>query len=251
MQLFEVKAETRSQQGKGASRRLRREGKVPGILYGAGRETTPILVNHEELRLQLEQEAFFSHILTLHLDGGSERVVLKDLQRHAFRPIIVHVDFQRVAEDRELTMRVPFHFMNEDRCVGVRTGGAVISHILTEVEVSCLPKDLPEYIEVDLADIDVGVTLHLSDLKLPPGVSIYAVKHGGDASAPVVSVHIPRAIEEVEEVPAEAAAEVPVEGVAPAAPAADSAAKPAAAGKPAPAAKPAEGAAPAEKGRKG
>jgi large subunit ribosomal protein L25 len=233
MQLFEVNAEIRPGQGKGASRRLRRDGKVPGILYGAGKDATPIAVSHEQLRLQLEKEAFFSHILTLRLGGASERVVLKDLQRHPFRPHIVHVDFQRVAEDQELTMRVPLHFVNEDRCVGVRTGGGVISHILTEVEVSCLPRNLPEYIEVDLADINVGVTLHLSDLKLPEGVSIYALKHGGDAAQPVVSVHLPRAVVE-EEAPVEAAA---IEGAA--APAAE--------------AKPAEAAAPAEKdkGKKG
>ena len=204
MQQFEVQAETRNQQGKGASRRLRRDGKVPGILYGTGKEALPIMVNHEQLKLQLDKEAFFSHILTLHLGGKSERVVLKDLQRHPFRPLIVHVDFQRIAEDRELAMRVPIHFLNEERCVGVRTGGGVINHITTEVEVSCLPKDLPEFIAVDLTDINVGVTLHLSDLKLPPGVTLNALKHGGDATLPVVSVHIPRAIE-VEEAPVVAA----------------------------------------------
>lgn len=205
MQLFEVKAESRKDQGKGASRRLRRDGKVPGIVYGSAKDATPIVVDHEDLKLQLDKEAFFSHILTLHLDGASERVVLKDLQRHPFRPLIVHVDFQRIAEDRELTMRIPIHFVNEDRCVGVRTGGGVINHITTEVEVACLPKDLPEYIEVDLLDINVGVTLHLSDLQLPPGVSLNALKHGGDATLPVVSVHIPRAVVE-EEAPVEAAA---------------------------------------------
>lgn len=218
MQQFEVKAESRSEQGKGASRRLRRDGKVPGILYGTGKEALAITVSHEELKHQLDKEAFFSHILTLHLGGKSERVVLKDLQRHPFRPLIVHVDFQRIAEDKELTMRVPIHFQNEDRCVGVRTGGGVISHITTEVEVSCLPRDLPEFIAVDLADINVGVTLHLSDLQLPPGVSIYALKHGGDASLPVVSVHIPRAIE-VEEAPVaptEAVAETPEAAAKPA-----------------------------------
>ncbi len=229
MQQFEVKAETRVVQGKGASRRLRQAGKVPGVVYGTGKEALPIMVNHAELHHQLEKEAFFSHILTLHLDGKSERVVLKDLQRHAVRPLIVHVDFQRIAEDKELTMRVPIHFLNEERCVGVRTGGGVINHITTEVEVSCLPKDLPEFISVDLAEINVGVTLHLSDLKLPPGVTISALKHGGDATQPVVSVHIPRAVE-VEAAPvvtaeAAAAAAATAEGAKPAegadAPAAD------------------------------
>lgn len=213
MQSFEVKAESRKDRGKGASRRLRRDGKVPGIVYGSAKDALSILVDHEDLKLQLEKEAFYSRILTLHLDGASERVVLKDLQRHPFRPLIVHVDFQRIAEDKELTMRVPIHFLNEERCVGVRTGGGVINHITTEVEVSCLPKDLPEFIAVDLAEINVGVTLHLSDLTLPPGVSIYALKHGGDASQPVVAVHIPRTVVEEEPV---AVAAAPVEGAAPA-----------------------------------
>jgi len=223
MQQFEVQAESRSQQGKGASRRLRRDGKVPGILYGVGKEALPIMVSHEELKHQLDKEAFFSHILTLHLDGGSERVVLKDLQRHPFRPLIVHVDFQRIAEDRELSMRVPIHFLNEDRCVGVRTGGGVINHITTEVEVSCLPRDLPEFIAVDLAEINVGVTLHVSDLQLPPGVTLNVLKHGGDATLPVVSVHIPRAIE-VEEAPVEAAVEATAATAEAGAPAAEGAA---------------------------
>src|SRR5690606_35127401 len=149
-------------------------------------------LDHALLLRQAENEAFFSHILTINMGGKSERVVLKDLQRHPYKPLIMHIDFQRINENEELTMRVPIHFLNEDKCVGVKTGGGVISHILTELEVSCLPKDLPEYIAIDLSDLNVGQTIHLGDIKLPEGVSIYALKHGGDASQPVVSCHLPR-----------------------------------------------------------
>jgi large subunit ribosomal protein L25 len=229
MQQFELNAEPRTDKGKGASRRLRRAGKLPGIVYGTEREAEPIALLHDELVHQLEHEAFFSHILTLTIGGRSEKVVLKDLQRHPFRPIVMHIDFQRIDEAQELTMRIPIHFINEASCVGVKTAGAVVSRIMTEVEVSCLPKDLPEFIEVDLGPLDLGATVHLSDLRLPPGVSIYAMKHGGDGSQTVASVHVPRAIEIEEEVPAEALAAVPGEAVpAGEAAAAEAAAAPAA-----------------------
>ena len=222
MQQFELNAEPRTDKGKGASRRLRRAGKLPGIVYGTDRDAQPIMLSHDELVHQLEHEAFFSHILTITVDGKSEKVVLKDLQRHPFKPVVIHVDFQRIDETQELTMRIPIHFINEAECVGVKTGGAVVSKIMTEVEVSCLPRDLPEYLEVDLGPLNVGDTVHLSDLKLPPGVSIYAMEHGGDGSQTVASVHIPRAIEVEEEAPAEAAvaapgAEAPAGEAAPAA----------------------------------
>lgn len=205
MQQFEINAELRGDVGKGASRRLRRLGRVPGIVYGTSQETTPIVIAHDELANQLQHEAFASHVLTIHIGGKSEKVVLKDLQRHPFRPTIVHVDFLRIDENKEFTMRVPIHFINEDKCVGVRLEGGAISHVMTEVEVSCLPRHLPEFIEVDLAEMKVGDTVHLGELKLPEGVSIYTLRHGGDPSRPVVNVHIPRAIEIEEEVPAEGA----------------------------------------------
>ena len=161
---------------------------------------------------QLEHEAFFSHILTIKVNGSSERVVLKDLQRHPYKASLLHIDFQRVSESEELTMRIPLHFVNEDKCPGVKTGGGVISHIMTEVEINCLPKDLPEYIEVDLISLEVGDSIHLGDLKMPAGVVITALQHGGDPSLPVLSVHVPRVVEEPEEAAAveegaEAAAE--------------------------------------------
>ena len=215
MQQFELNAEARSDVGKGASRRLRRAGKVPGVVYGAALEARPVAIDHDQLKHQSDKEAFFSHVLTLNLDSGTEKVVIKDMQRHPFRPVIMHVDFLRISEDEELTMRVPLHFINAEKCVGVKQGGGVVSHIITELEISCLPRHLPEYIEVDLIDVDVGDTIHLSELKLPEGVSIYSLRHGGDPSQPVVSVHIPR----VEEEPVEEA-EVPA-AAGPACPAID------------------------------
>ena len=203
MQQFEINAELRGDVGKGASRRLRRLGRVPGIVYGISQEATAIVVSQTDLVNQMQHEAFLSHILTLHVGGKSEKVVLKDLQRHPYRTLIMHVDFQRIDENQELTMRVPIHFANEDRCVGVRLEGGAISHIMTEIEISCLPRHLPEFLEVDLAEMKVGDTVHVGELKLPEGVSIYALKHGGDPTRPVVNVHIPRAIEIEEEVPAE------------------------------------------------
>ena len=164
---------------------------------------------------QLEHEAFFSHILTIKLDGSSEKVVLKDLQRHPYKPHLLHVDFQRINEAEELTMRIPLHFINEDKCPGVKTGGGVVSHIMSELEIVCLPKDLPEYIEIDLINMEVGDSIHLGDLKMPEGVVIAALEHGGDPSQPVVSVHVPRVIEEPEEtVAVEEGAEVKEETAA-------------------------------------
>ncbi|MGQ0658535.1 MAG: 50S ribosomal protein L25/general stress protein Ctc [Chromatiales bacterium] len=226
MQQFEVNAEKRVAQGKGASRRLRRAGKAPGILYGAGKAPLPIQVSNNDMLLHLEHEAFYSHILTLKLDGAAERVVLKALQRHPFKPIIMHVDLLRVDEAKKLHMRVPLHFVNEGTCVGVKTGGGVLSHLSSELEITCLPKHLPEYIEVDVGSMNVGDTLHVSDLALPSGVEA-----AGDAGQGVISCHIPKVVtEETEEVTAEvavgeAAAAAPAAGAPGAAPAAASEAK--------------------------
>ena len=220
MNKFEINAEPRADMGKGASRRLRRMGKVPGILYGARQEAAAIALDHDDISHHLEHEAFYSHILTLNIGGEKQKVVLKDLQRHPFKPRIQHIDLQRVSETEKLTMRIPIHFLNEDKCIGVKVGGGVVSHIMTEIEVRCLPADLPEFIGIDLADIDLGHTIHLVDLKLPDRVESYTLVHGGDPSSPVVSVHMPKLFVE-EEVPAEAvvvaegAAEVAAAGAEP------------------------------------
>jgi large subunit ribosomal protein L25 len=204
MQQFEINAEPRSGLGKGASRRLRRAGKLPGVIYGAKQDTLAITLDHNELNHQLENEAFYSHILSVKIGGEEVKAVLKDLHRHPYKPSIMHVDFLRISETEKITMRVPLHFINEAQCIGVKQGGGVISHILTEVEISCLPKDLPEYIEVDMADVKLNEAVHLGDIRLPAGVEIYALTHGGDPARPVASVHIQKVIEEeVAAVPAE------------------------------------------------
>ncbi len=199
METFEIIAEPREDMGKGASRRLRREGKVPGVVYGANKGAASIMVNQNEISHHLENEAFYSHILTLQVGKAKEKVVLKDLQRHPYKPVILHLDLLRVDENEKLTMRVPLHFINEDKCIGVKEGGGVVSHVMTDLEISCLPKDLPEYIEVDLADVNVGEGIHLSDLKLPEGSEIAALLHGGDAARIVATVHIPKVVVEVED----------------------------------------------------
>lgn len=198
MNQFELIAEPREDVGRGASRRLRRSGKLPGIIYGADQEATAVSLDHDDVAHQLEHEAFYSHILTVKIGKKTQKVVLKDLQRHPYKSRLLHIDLQRISETEELTMRVPIHFMNEDKCIGVKQSGGVISHIMTEVEVTCLPKDLPEYIEIDLQHLDIGDAIHLSDIRFPEGVESYAIAHGGDAQAPVVSVHMPRVAEEEE-----------------------------------------------------
>jgi large subunit ribosomal protein L25 len=198
METFEIIAELREDMGKGASRRLRREGKVPGVVYGAAKDAVLIMVQQNEISHHLEDEAFYSHILTLQVGKAKEKVVLKDLQRHPYKPIILHLDLLRVDENEKLTMRVPLHFINEDKCLGVKQGG-VVSHVITDIEIICFPKDLPEYIEVDLAEVDLGEGIHLYDLKLSEGSEIAALLHGGDATQIVATVHIPKVVVEVED----------------------------------------------------
>jgi large subunit ribosomal protein L25 len=199
METFEIIAEPREDMGKGASRRLRREGKVPGVVYGANKDAASIMVQQNEMFHHLENEAFYSHILTLQVGKAKEKVVLKDLQRHPYKPLVLHLDLLRVDENETLTMRVPLHFINEDTCIGVKQDGGVVSHVMTDLEIICLPKDLPEYIEVDVAEVNVGEGIHLSDLKLPEGTEIAALLHGGDAAQIVATVHIPKVIVEVED----------------------------------------------------
>jgi large subunit ribosomal protein L25 len=189
MNLFEVNAEARTDTGKGASRRLRRAGQVPAILYGAGQEPQMLSVSHNALLRHLEEEAFYTHLLTIKTGDKAEKAVLKDLQRHPAKPFILHADFQRVDANTTLHMHIPLHFINEDTCVGVKTGGGAISHQVVEVLIHCLPKDLPEYIEVDMHEVQLGQTLHLSDLKLPEGVELPELSQGQEHDHPVVTVH--------------------------------------------------------------
>jgi len=244
---MKVVANKRTAQGTGASRRLRQLGKVPGILYGAGAEPVRIEVDHNPLFHALRREKFHASILDLDLDGKSERVLLRDFQMHPYRSIVLHVDFQRVAEDQLIHMRVPLHFVGAENSPAVKLSAAIIGHVLSEIEISCLPRDLPEFIEVDLSGLTPQQTVHVSDLKLPKGVLL--ARRGKDDPV-VVTVSLPS----VQQEEAAAAAEVapPAAGAAPAA-AAPGAKAPAAApavpaaGKTAPAAKPAAAPAPAAK----
>ena len=192
-QNFTLNAQTRDVQGKGASRRLRRQAAlVPAIIYGGDKAPANITVTHKDLAKQLESEAFYSHIITLNLDSGTELVVLKDLQRHPAKPVILHADFLRVSATKKLHVSVPLHFVNEESSKGVKQGGGVISHSMSQLEISCLPADLPEYIEVDLSDVDVGQIVHISDIKLPKGVESVALSHGADHDLPVAAIHKPK-----------------------------------------------------------
>lgn len=197
---FELNAERRADVGKGASRRLRRlAAEVPAIIYGGDSAPQPIALVHHELAHALENEAFYSHIISLQVDGKAQDVILKDLQRHPARPVILHADFLRVDRTHKLTTRVPLHFLNEDTCIGVRQQGGAIQHNLADLEIQCLPADLPEYIEVDMAGVEVGQILHISDLRLPAGVESIALVHGADHDLPVVAVNKPKGRSEAEE----------------------------------------------------
>lgn len=192
---FVLQAESRSDQGKGASRRLRRTGRVPAVMYGAGKDPAMLSLDHDELVNQLKNEAFFSSILTVKVGNNEDQVILKDLQRHPGKPYILHMDLLRVSANEAIRVNVPLHFMNEEKCPGVKEGG-VITHNLTEVEVSCLPGNLPEYIELDLAQLDIDQTVHMSELKLPEGVELVELMHGEEHDQPVVAIHMPRAAKE-------------------------------------------------------
>ena len=193
---FDLNAEVRTLQGSSASRRLRRESKVPGIIYGG--ETAPIMIemDHNEILLKLKKEAFHSAIINVAVDGKKEQVLLRDFQTHAYKPLVLHVDFQRVDATHELHIKVPLHFTNEENAPGVKLGGGLVNHVLTEIEVKCLAKDLPEFIEVDLANAEIGTIIHLSDLKAPKGVEFVALAHGDDKA--VANVHAPRVAPEAE-----------------------------------------------------
>jgi large subunit ribosomal protein L25 len=203
---FDINAQSRADVGKGASRRLRRENKVPAVLYGAGKDAISLTLEHNEIFHHLEHEAFYSHILSVKVDGKAEKAVLKDVQRHPSKPKIQHVDFQRVSEVDKIHMHVPLHFIGEDVAPGVKAGG-LVSHLMTSVDIACLAKDLPEYIEVDVAALDLGDALHLSHIKLPKGVEIPALAQGPDHDLPVISIHAPKGgTEEVVEAGATTAA---------------------------------------------
>ena len=199
---FELSAEPRETDGKGAARRLRREGKIPAVLFGAGKDSTPIALDANTVRKQLENEAFFSHILDVKVNGTSTQAVLKDLQRDPATDRIIHMDLLRVSSTQQITMNVPLHFLNEDTCPGKKAGG-VVSHLLVDVEISCLPKDLPEYLTVDMAAMEIGDSLHLSDIVMPEGVTLIALAHDPSHDQSVVSIQHSQKFEDEEELAAE------------------------------------------------
>jgi large subunit ribosomal protein L25 len=200
---FEFTAFARTQEGRGASRRMRRAGKAPGIVYGGSAAPQPIELDHNALFHALRNEAFHASILTMKLDGAATRVLLRDVQMHPFRNEILHVDFQRVDENRRIHMKVPLHFVKEEISPAVKLSGALVSHVQNEIDIACLPRDLPEFIEVDLSNLTVGQSLHASGVKLPAGVTL--VSHG--KLDPVVATAVmPRAHVEAEEAAAAEAA---------------------------------------------
>jgi large subunit ribosomal protein L25 len=195
---FELNAEPRSDTGKGASRRLRRAGKVPAIIYGGDKAPEALTLSHNEVLRNLEHEAFYSHILTVRSGGKEMQAILRDLQRHPSKAIVMHMDLQRVIATEKLWTNVPIHIVGENVAPGVKAGG-LVSHDLTDVEVECFPKDLPEYIEVDISSLEVGDSIHLSGLKVPDGVTLTELERGDDHDISVVSIHAKRIVEEEEE----------------------------------------------------
>ena len=215
---FDLIAEIREDQGKGASRRLRHQGKVPAIIYGAGRPPRALLFDHNKVLKQLENESFYSSVLNIKVGNKNQAAILKDMQRHPAKPRIMHMDFQRIVEDQEIKMNVPLHFIGEDVAPGVKQGGGSVSHLMSDVEVVCLPRFLPEYINVDVSGMELDDMLSLSDIKLPEGVEIPALAQGPEADRPIVAIHVIKAAPVEEELEVEGAE---AEGAA-AEPAADS-----------------------------
>lgn len=208
---FDLVAEFREDQGKGASRRLRKEGKVPAIIYGGGRPPRALAFDHNKVLRELETESFYSSILNIKVGNKSQPAVVKDVQRHPAKPFILHMDFQRIVEGEAIRMNVPLHFVGEEKAPGVRTDGGTVSHLMSDVEVACLPKDLPEYLEIDVSKLELNDMLHMSDIPLPPGVELPELAQGPEHDHPIVSIQIMRmAPVEDEESDEEVSAEVPL-----------------------------------------
>ena len=223
MATIEFTAFPRTTEGRGASRRMRRTGKAPGIVYGGSAQPQPIELDHNALIHALRNEAFHASILTMKVEGTSTQVLLRDVQMHPFRDQVLHVDFQRIDPSRRIHMKVPLHFINADQSPAVKVQAAIVSHVMTEIDIACLPKDLPEFIEVDLSQLDTAHSLHVSGVKLPPGVTAVASRSGDPVVATAV---VPKAAVETEEAPAEGEAADAAAVAAPAAEAKPAEAKP-------------------------
>jgi len=210
---FEVAVEFREEQGKGASRRLRHEGKVPAIIYGGNKEPRALSLNHNKLTQLLDNEKFYTSIVALKIGEQTQNAVVRDLQRHPYKPQIVHIDFQRVLDDEPIRMEVPLHFVGAETCPGVKTQGGSLSHLKNQLAITCLPKDLPEYISVDCSAMSTGDSIHIADLNLPEGVKSVDLEHGRNDT--VVAIHGKRG-EEEEAAPAADAKKAPAGKAAPA-----------------------------------
>ncbi len=205
---FELTAEFRDDIGKGASRRLRRTGKVPAVLYGGRDEPRAIALDHNQLVHHLDNEAFYSHVLTIRVGDKAQEAILKDLQRHPAKRAVLHADFQRIVAGEKIRMNVPLHFLGEDVAPGIKQSGGVLSKMINDAEITCLPKDLPEFLEVDVSALEIEEMVHLSDVKVPEGVELVELTYGEDHDQPVAAIHHARKAEdELEAEEAEAAAE--------------------------------------------
>jgi large subunit ribosomal protein L25 len=210
---FDLVAEFREDQGKGASRRLRKEGKVPAIIYGGGRPPRMLSFDHNKVLRQLQNESFYSSVLNIKVGDKNQPAVVKDVQRHPAKPFILHLDFQRIVAGEAIRMNVPIHFVGEDKAPGVRQDGGSISHLITDVEVACLPKDLPEYLEVDVSNLGLNEMIHLSEIPLPKGVEIPELAQGPEHDQAIVSIHVVHMAPIEEEAEGEeVSAEVPTVG---------------------------------------
>ena len=201
---IEINAKERKSKGTGASRRLRHDGTTPGILYGGVKDAISLEIDSKELFMQFRHEAFHASILTLNLEGKKESVILRDFQMHPVRNNIQHIDFQRINENEKISVKVPFHFVNEDTAPGVKIEGGLVSHIMTEIDISCLPKDLPQYIEVDLGELAMGESIHLSEVTVPEGVDLTSLTEENDPA--ITSISKPKVVVE-EEIVSEASEE--------------------------------------------
>ncbi len=205
---FTLTAQARANKGTGASRRLRRLGKIPAVLYGAGKEPMMLEIEHDPVAHQIKNEAFFTSILTIKVGAETDQAILRDIQMHPYKPRIQHLDLQRISATEKLHISVPLHFQGSDIAPGVKQQGGVVSHLLTEVDINCLPHQLPEFLEVDLSNLSLGQSVHLSDIKLPEGVTVTSLAHGNDLA--VATISIVRAVVEAEA----AVAAAPTEGEA-------------------------------------
>lgn len=206
---FDLVAEVREDAGKGSSRRLRREGKVPAIIYGGGKPPRPLSLERNALMRHMEQEAFFSSVINVQVGDKEQPAILKDVQMHPAKRMVLHMDLQRIVATEKIRMSVPIHYLNEATAIGVKLGGGTVAHLYSEVDITCLPKDLPEYLEVDIGELELDQMLYLSNIPLPEGVEIPELAQGPENDKPIVSIHILKVAVEPEEEEEAVEGEVP------------------------------------------